>query len=581
MARFRVTTHGSGRPSLFGRIFMTLFALGLVVMGSVVAFLIARTFLRSLGTYSWREAECVITSSKVETGPGADETPRLVVEYRYVAFGREHTGNLLRKDYSGSSDVAETERLAARYAEGEAVTCYVDPEHPESATLERPSLLSGFWVLLPLVFVGVGVLMLVFAWHPSRRMGAGEGMEISISKRAKAGGGAGCLVGFFALFALAGAGTSLFFLIPAGKVLKARSWPAVPCTVESSRVAEHPGDDSTTYSVEVSYRYEIEGKSYRGNRYQFLGGSSSGYEGKQKVVDRYPAGSEAVCYVNPDDPWDAVMERAFTPGYFFALIPLLFFSVGVGGMVFALRAGTRTEARSWQPTPAGASMSLSSAGPAEGFRFGDGGPMDAGPVTLDTKSRPLGRFLGTLFVCCFWNGITGVFLWQVIQGWRRGGGDGCATLFLLPFVAIGLLLLIGVPHAFLALFNPRAVLTLSRAALPLGGSAELAWAFQGWPSRISRLVILIEAHEEATYGSGKQRSTSKSVFRREELVDTADPMSIASGRVTLAIPEDTMHSFESAHHKIVWTLMLRGTIRFWPDVGDEVVLTVTPPGGKP
>lgn len=584
MVRLRIR-HRSGASSIPGRLFMTLFGLAFVGLGSTFVFFIARGFLRSVDTYGWTPAECVITASRVETISDEGETYRLLVEYRWVAFGREHTGNVLRPGYSGSSDVAETERLAARYATGSSVGCYVDPEHPESAILERPSLLSGLWVLFPLVFVGAGLLVLAMAWSRSRpfdtwRSASGTtpppDASRALSKRVGSPLAPGCLVLFFSVFALVGGGTSLFFLIPASKVLKARTWTAVPCTIESSGVRSHSGDDSTTYSVEVRYHYEIEGKTYRGSRYQFLGGSSSGYDGKQEIVDRLPAGGEVTCFVNPQDPFDAVIERGFTPGYLITLVPLLFLCVGLGGMIFALRSVGRKPGRSWQPAAAAPAASLPMTGPSAGFHFA----ASDGPVTLEGRSSPVGRLLGTLFVAAFWNGITGVFLWQMIRGWRTGAGDGCLTLFLVPFVLIGLLLLVAVPHAFLALFNPRPVLSLSRAALPLGGSAELTWSFKGWPSRISRLKITLEGQESATYGRGKQSSTSHSVFHRQVLADVTDSLSIASGRATLSMPEETMHTFESNHHKVAWTLKVAGTLRYWPDVTEEIAVTATPPGAS-
>ena len=62
----------------------------------------------------------------------------------------------------------------------------------------------------------------------------------------------------------------------------------------------HEGDDSTTYSVDIVYRYEVGGRTYRGNRYDFLGGSSSGYEAKQRVVDAHPVGATVTCELTAD-----------------------------------------------------------------------------------------------------------------------------------------------------------------------------------------------------------------------------------------------------------------------------------------
>ena len=66
--------------------------------------------------------------------------------------------------------------------------------------------------------------------------------------------------------------------------MRARSWVAADCEVVSSGVETHSDDDGDTYSVEILYRYRFEGREYHSNRYHFFTGSSSGYEGKARVV---------------------------------------------------------------------------------------------------------------------------------------------------------------------------------------------------------------------------------------------------------------------------------------------------------
>ena len=107
---------------------------------------------------------------------------------------------------------------------------------------------------------------------------------------------------------------------------------------------------------------------------------------------------------------------------------------------------------------------------------------DAGPIVLKPSASPLGKLIAITFVCLFWNGIVSVFVWQASKGWRTGNPDGCLTVFLIPFVLIGLLLIWSVFHQFLALFNPRPRLALSSRSIPLGGSASLDWSF----SRLNR-----------------------------------------------------------------------------------------------
>ncbi len=142
------------------------------------------------------------------------------------------------------------------------------------------------------------------------------------------------------------------------------------------------------------------------------------------------------------------------------------------------------------------------------------------------------------------------------------------------------MLLVGIPYQLLATANPRPRLTLSRAGVPLGGSAQLDWRFRGSTRRLRELRIRIVGSEKASYRRGTTTHTDTSVFAELDLVEIGGGMPLASGSVTFEIPADTMHSFEAPHNKIVWTIQLSGSIARWPDVRAEFPLVVEPgPGG--
>ena len=424
----------------------------------------------------------------------------------------------------------------------------------------------------------------------------GDGFVEPVARRTTPGQTAGCGAAFFGVFLLAGLGFLMIFLVPAVRVVQAFSWQAVPCEIVSSSVASHPGDDSTTYSVEVTYRYRVDGRDYTGDRYRFLGGSSGGSEGKQEVVDSLSPGTTTTCWVDPDDPAEAVLDRGLQWEYLFALIPLIFVAVGAGGVFFSLRKGRRMRALGesgapeWLPQAPGQSPD----DPARAARREPGldrfGNLPAGfdspspeidssagrPAVLEPKVSPLGKLAGIVLIALFWDGIVSVFVWQLWKSWKAGEPDGCLALFLIPFVLIGLLLLIGIPYQILALFNPRPRLVLTPGRLVLGSAADLAWSFRGATGRIRRLEIQLEGREEADYTRGTDRVTAKEVFATIPLVDTALRSSIPAGTVRVEVPADTMHSFSAPDNRIVWTLKLRGTIRMWPDVSEELPAVLAP-----
>lgn len=296
-------------------------------------------------------------------------------------------------------------------------------------------------LLLPLVFAAVGLGGLYFTW----RYGEGttsDRVKQSISQEAtRRFSSRGCLIPFFLLFVAVGLGLGYFLLYrPLARLVVARSWTALACVVESSTVRSHEGDDSTTYSVDIVYRYEVGGRTYRGNRYDFLGGSSSGYVGEAAGRRRAPGGSDS---------------------------DLLRRSAGSGLVGATARLERQVPARASRPAvlcrralrpvveprpgapPGGAAEPLRAAlkGAGRRRRFLPGAAQRR-PVRWSARSAPSSAAF-------FWNGITSVFVVQVVAGWRSGHGDVMLTLLTTPFVLIGLALLVAVPHQILAATNPR------------------------------------------------------------------------------------------------------------------------------
>lgn len=109
------------------------------------------------------------------------------------------------------------------------------------------------------------------------------------------------------------------------------------CEIVSSRVQSHGGKRGSTYSGDIVFRYHVGANLYTSSHYSLSFGSSSGYAGKATVVNAYPPGSSTTCRVNPDDPTEAVLNRGFRGEMALGLIPLVFFAVGVGGIMTTVR----------------------------------------------------------------------------------------------------------------------------------------------------------------------------------------------------------------------------------------------------
>jgi hypothetical protein len=371
---------------------------------------------------------------------------------------------------------------------------------------------------------------------------------------------------FFAVFFLFGTGMSLpFFIWPMVRVVQARGWPTVPCEIVSSQVATHSGD-STTYSVDIVYRYTRGARVYTAKRYQFMGGSSSGYAGKAAVVARFPPGAQATCFVDPANPANAVLERGLTSDMWYGAIPLLFAVIGAIGFVRPFQSGP-------------ASARGKSSGVPDRVRRVASGALHSDGVLRPAATRRA-KFIGLLIFSLIWNGVVSVFLYNLVRQWGHGPFSWFLMAFLMIFVVIGLAVLVATVRQGLALFNPQAMLTLSPGEIPVGGQARLDWSVNGKIEQLRNLEIMLEGREEATYRRGTDTVTDRNVFASLPIVNVTERAEMQQGWTTLRIPAHTMHSFTAAHNKVVWLLRVRGEIPRWPDLDDEYPITVAPKAAR-
>jgi hypothetical protein len=116
----------------------------------------------------------------------------------------------------------------------------------------------------------------------------------------------------FVLFALVSFGVAAALLAVRHFALSeteaARRWVETPCVIETNEWTRPRG--RKRISLELVYRYEIAGKSYRGDRLDLLAGSMGDDAAWEKrIFERHRPGSRAVCYVDPDNPANSVFDR--------------------------------------------------------------------------------------------------------------------------------------------------------------------------------------------------------------------------------------------------------------------------------
>jgi hypothetical protein len=353
-----------------------------------------------------------------------------------------------------------------------------------------------------------------------------------------------------------GAVFTFLFAVPAARTISAAGWRSTPCSVVSSTVRSWATDDGTSYRPDVLYEYSAGGETWRSNRVTFFSALSSGSDRSGSIRDRYPGGASTTCWVDPDDPSRSVLEREFEIFYLLGTLPLMFVIAGAGVSRWAwkrLQASTKPDVAVGDPEV----------------------PADT-PVLLKPQMSPVGKVFGTLFFAIFWNGIVSVFVWQAWKTWQAGNPDWFLTIFMVPFVLVGVAAFGAVGYMALALANPRPRITLASGRIRLGEPLRIDWRFTGQSSRLTHLRIFIEGREEAIYRRGTDTHTDREVFATFDLIDTANDWEIPRGSAEITMPDDTMHSFSAPSNKIIWEIKVAGEIARWPDVNQNFPIQILP-----
>lgn len=106
--------------------------------------------------------------------------------------------------------------------------------------------------------------------------------------------------------------------------LRSRTWAAVPCQILKSRVVEESSGYGLRYELLVEYAYAFGGREYSSRRFTTSQSQTMSTASEmERARIQYAEGKTAVCFVNPRNPSEAVLERGTLWGGLFLLAPLL------------------------------------------------------------------------------------------------------------------------------------------------------------------------------------------------------------------------------------------------------------------
>jgi len=170
--------------------------------------------------------------------------------------------------------------------------------------------------------------------------------------------------------------------------------------------------------------------------------------------------------------------------------------------------------------------------------------------------------VGVLGVALFWNGIVSVFVWQAVAALLRGNPEWFLMVFLIPFVLIGLVLVVvGVVAAGVWLIAMlTGVVTVEVDAHPFepGGTYRGRVAQTGL-CRLRKVGVALVCTESATYQSGTTESTAHCEAAKE-LAELPEPLPAAPTDFTLTVPAGAMHSFAAKKNAVSWKVSVWGRV---------------------
>jgi hypothetical protein len=144
---------------------------------------------------------------------------------------------------------------------------------------------------------------------------------------------------------LVGTGVAIALFIPYQRSMESRQWIATPAVITRSEViVPQAGGFDLAWRVALAFEYTHGGKrltSTRWRRVTFYEAADADISRKTpdreiagSLAARYPVGASTICYVNPAQPTEAVLEHHTKAAIYTLWWPLLF-AVGGGGMIWA------------------------------------------------------------------------------------------------------------------------------------------------------------------------------------------------------------------------------------------------------
>jgi len=348
------------------------------------------------------------------------------------------------------------------------------------------------------------------------------------------------------------------------------------CKVLEKRVVEVPSEKGILYRPEVKIEYEIPPVTYLPVVYDIHHSKWSTRDEAQAAIDRFTEQQTYPCWYDPADQNIAVVVRGYQRWIWPALlIPASFVVIGVVGLVYTvLHSGKSAERRAAAvrsvPTPEIFDPAI---GTDPEFPYiPSGSDITSSPGTrlayrLPLTHSPGWTLFGLLIACLAWNGAVSVFVVMAIHSYFAGAPDWLMTLFIAPFLAVGIALVIVFARLLrrAAGIGPTLVEISDHPLLP--GKSYRLFLSQSGSLTLKSIEVSLICEEEAVFRQGTNvRTENREVFRQSlhatagAIIRPGEPL---EAECDLPIPSTAMHSFRASHNQVQWKLIVQGDSVGW------------------
>jgi hypothetical protein len=358
---------------------------------------------------------------------------------------------------------------------------------------------------------------------------------------------------FVTLFALPFFGVGVWMLWSIGIMFhdawRMQDWAPMPAHLETAGYETHSGDDSDTYAAYARFSYQYRGQTYSGDRVALSGGADNIGDYQADLGNRLSAlrarGEPVTVWVNPDAPWESIIDRDIRWGLvgFKSIFLFVFGGIGLGLLVYTWTAPKEKDASlaQYQDAP----WLLNDAWQIPEIRSG-------------SKAAMWGAWL----FAAFWNAISAVTPFMAYEEVVENQNYLALVALLFPLVGIGLLTWAVRRTLEWRRFGPAPV-TLDpfpgSIGGHVGGTIDLNLTFD---STAKFQVTLTNLYSYVS-GSGKNRSRKEEAKWQDELVAHAEPGGKGT-RLTFRfdVPDglDESDALQKGDSYYTWRLNLRAEL---------------------